>query len=117
MISDLVSEAEVDISGSSVRVESAGVFGLTSCEFDRKTGEHLSTTRPYERKVDLLTISGLVPGTIEDVVVPCPRRDESKCESCPNREPKDKGLGSGVSLTPDQVANMQHLHGTMFGWS
>jgi hypothetical protein len=67
-----------------VRRERAGILGLTTCEFDRVTGEHLSTTRQVEACSGILELGGVIPGTIEDMEVPCPRL--GKCDSCPNRK-------------------------------
>ncbi len=70
--------------GATVRVEQAGVMGLTSCEFDEVTGKHLSTTHPVEVRYGIFEVSGIIPGVVEDVKVSCPRL--RKCDSCPNRK-------------------------------
>lgn len=71
-----------------IRTETAGILGLTTCQFDSVTGEHVSTTRSFrsfEVRRGVLEKLGVVPGLVEERHVGCPFFDESKCESCPNK--------------------------------
>jgi hypothetical protein len=102
---------------TTIRVERAGIFGLTSCEFDVKTGEHLSTTRPRETTLNVTGMLG-IPGEVIDEEVSCPRRNRYKCQSCPERTTSPKILDElKTTMDPDQLANAQHLHGTIHGFS
>jgi len=110
-------EDKTKATSSLVRVEQAGILGLTSCEFDGITGEHLSTTRPRELNGGLTGALG-IPGVVVDEVVQCPRF--YKCDSCPKKSSgnDDDGEDDGkVVMTPEQLADAQHLHGSLFGWS
>lgn len=70
-----------------IRTEHAGFLGLTACEFDRNTGDHLLTTRPFVYRCTPSEMWGVADHVVREPV-PCPSflGDRFKCASCPNRD-------------------------------